>query len=380
MAQPNLKLMISSRCDDTMLLDDAGNEISLSDARKSWKSMIEREIYLGRKLLTVWINEEEVADQGTDAWDECLKQAASCDMFISIFDGSAGWQDKRNPGIGICHAEFDAAFSQAPEKVRVIRLANAKPSPGADWAFFSALTKPNGFHSFVGKKDDRRVKQADLTKEIGKVARELLLRLAHAGAADLKQSGPNIGEALDWSRMNFQQRAQAIKSAITNALSNRPNAYSPNGTDITVVEIEKSKIAMVPHAIPAAFGVSAAKEMTGQPFLRDHDYVSELSRSDDVAGPVHIIGCSKSVTEAQAIALLGFPDATIVPGAFGVYVADNVQKIQMCLVTNCRDASSTVHGVQRMFEWLDRSGESKHLLRRAKSRRKIVNAVIAEMQ
>ena len=380
MPQPNLKLMISSRCDATVLLDDNGNEMSLSNARKAWKALVERESYLGRKLLTVWINEEEVADQGTDAWDECLRQAANCDMFISIFDGSAGWQDKQNPGIGICHAEFDAAFSQAPEKVRVIRLANAKAAPGADLAFLDALSKANTFQSVVAKKEDTFAKQADLTNAVMKVVRELLLRMAHAGAADLKKSGPNIGQALDWSRMNFQQRAQAIKSAITIALTNRPNAYSKRGTDITVVEIDKSRIAMVPHAIPAAFGVSAAKEMTGQPFLRDHVYVGELSGSDDVAGPVHIIGCSKSVTEAQAIALLGFPDATIVPGSFGVYVADNVQKIQMCLVSNCRDASSTVHGVQRMFEWLERSGESIHLLRRAKSRRKIVDAVMAEMR
>ncbi len=337
-------------------------------------------MYLGRKLLTVWINEEEVADQGTDAWDECLKQAADCDLFISIFDGSAGWQDIRHPGIGICHAEFDAAFSQAPEKVRVIRLANAKASSGADMDFLSALTKASVFQSVIAKRADAYAKKADLTKGLQKVARELLLRVAHAGAADLKKSGPNIGQALDWSRMNFQQRAKAIKSAIKGALSKRQNAYSPVDADITVVEIEKSKVALVSHAIPAAFGVSAAKEMTGQPFLRDHEYVGHLSDGDDVAGPIHIIGCSKSVTEAQAIALLGFPDATIVPGSFGVYVADNVQKIQMCLVTNCRDASSTVHGVQRMFEWLDRSGESTHLLRRARSRRKIVDAVMAEMQ
>jgi len=379
MAQPKLKLMISSRCDTTTLLDEKGNQVTLSDARKEWKSLLEKELYLEKKLLTVWINEEAVADQGTNAWDECLKHAANSDLFISIFDGSAGWQDARNPGIGICHAEFDAAFSQSPEKVRVIHLANAKASPGADIDFLDALTKANVFRSVVAKKGEPFAKKADLTKAVKEVVRESILRFAHAGAADLKKSGPNVGEALDWSRMNFQQRANAIRSAITGALSKRPNAYSLEDTGLTVVKIENCKVALVAHAIPAAFGVSAAKELTGQPFLRDHEYVSALSSGDDVAGPIHIIGCSKSVSEAQAIALLGFPDATIVPGSFGVYVADNVQKIQMCFVTNCRDKSSTVHGVQQMFEWLVRSGESTHLLRRAKSRRKIVDAVMAEM-
>ena len=127
----------------------------------------------------------------------------------------------QNPGIGICHAEFDAAFSQAPEKVRVIRLANAKASPGADIAFLNALTKANTFEAVVAKKGDKFARQSDLTAAIQKVVRELLLRVAHAGAADLKKSGPNVGQALDWSRMNFQQRADAIKSAITNTLSYR---------------------------------------------------------------------------------------------------------------------------------------------------------------
>jgi hypothetical protein len=64
---------------------------------------------------------------------------------------------------------------------------------------------------------------------------------------------------------------------------------------------------------------------------------------------VHVIACHKGVTENQAVGLLGFPDATIVTPAFGVYVADNVQKIQLILLANCRDESSTRYAVQRFF-------------------------------
>lgn len=379
MAQQKLKVMISSRCNATKLSTEDGDEVTLSDVRRKWKSVIEAETFLGRKMVQVWINEAEVAEQGSTAWEECIEQATKSDIFIAIYDGSAGWQDKQNKGIGICHAEFDAAISQAPEKVRVIRLANAKISPGPDSLFSDALTKANVFESVVGKKGEPLAKEAELTKALHQVISEMVLRLSHAGAAELKRSGANVGQALDWSRMNFQQRADAIKVAITKALSSKASTSSTANEEITVVKLGNAKVAMVPHAIPAAFGVSAAKEMTGQPFLRDHDYVKQFEDRKDVTGPVHIIGCSKSVTEAQAIALLGFPDATIVPGSFGVYVADNVQKIQMCLVANCRDASSTIHGVQRMFEWLERSGERAHLLQRAKSRRKIVNALMAEM-
>ena len=65
------------------------------------------------------------------------------------------------------------------------------------------------------------------------------------------------------------------------------------------------------------------------------------------------------------MALLGFPDATIVTGSFGVYVADNVQKIQLCLIANCRDESSTRHGLQKLFDWLVQTGEDALLAKRA---------------
>jgi hypothetical protein len=77
--------------------------------------------------------------------------------------------------------------------------------------------------------------------------------------------------------------------------------------------------------------------------------------------------------------LLGFPDATVITTTFGVYVVDPVQKIQLMLLSNCRDATSTRFGVQRLFDWLDRSGESDALMRRARSRKKIVSAIRKEL-
>ena len=97
-----------------------------------------------------------------------------------------------------------------------------------------------------------------------------------------------------------------------------------------------------------------------------------------MAGPVHVIACHKSVNESQAMSLLGFPDATIVPGAFGIYVADNVQKIQLCLIANCRDESSTRHGLQKLFDWLAQTGEETLLAERAAARSRIVGAIAKE--
>ena len=53
----------------------------------------------------------------------------------------------------------------------------------------------------------------------------------------------------------------------------------------------------------------------------------------------------------------GFPDATVVSAPFGVFVADNIQKVQFAFIVNCRDEANTRHGVQRFFEWLAQTGE-----------------------
>jgi len=130
-------------------------------------------------------------------------------------------------------------------------------------------------------------------------------------------------------------------------------------------------------AVPAAMSVAAAREMVGQPFLKDHEYASSLTGNR--GGPVHLIGCHKTITEAQAMKLLGFPDATVVTTQFGVYVADNVQKIQLALVANCKDDANTRHGVQRFFEWLRQTGEGKLLAERAAARARIVKSIAQEL-
>jgi hypothetical protein len=102
--------------------------------------------------------------------------------------------------------------------------------------------------------------------------------------------------------------------------------------------------------------------MVGQPFLRVHQLHGAMVDSGAEAGPVHIIGCHKGVTENQAMRLLGHPDATIIKTPFGVYVADDVMKTQLILITGCRNPSAVHHGVQRMMTWLDQSEEAGRLI------------------
>ena len=64
---------------------------------------------------------------------------------------------------------------------------------------------------------------------------------------------------------------------------------------------------------------------------------------------------------------------------FGVYVADNVQKIQLVLIANCRDPENTRYAVQRFFNWLGQTGEGARLAQRAASRASIVRSIANEL-
>lgn len=100
------------------------------------------------------------------------------------------------------------------------------------------------------------------------------------------------------------------------------------------------------HGIPSGMAESAARELIGRPFLMDHKRVEEIdSTREKIVGPVHIIGVHKNVTERQALTFLGYPDAIIVKGKFGIYVADEVQKIQLVFLANCRDCTATRHNM-----------------------------------
>ena len=50
----------------------------------------------------------------------------------------------------------------------------------------------------------------------------------------------------------------------------------------------------------------------------------------------------------------------------------------MVLIGNCRDETTTRHGVQRLFDWLEQTGDVARLARRAHSKTKIIKAIYAE--
>lgn len=363
-----IRVMISSRCNDKF---PAKGGRPLSRIREDLKKEIESLRLFGRQVFEVWINEAQDPQGGKwDSWEVCMQAVRDCDILLVLSNGNAGWA-KEGGEIGICHAEMMTGLNQAPGKVRVINLGRIPIRKGANGRrnrrFQEYIARRNLFQGFA--KDE-----AELRAEVRKALMGALISLAQAGVRESSRGSPDYGDALSWIRMNFEARELAMRNVLRAAVLARKG--SRRAGDNVVARIGGRSVLLVTHAIPAALTVGPAKEMVGQPFLRDHKYYKWLQK-ERCGGPIHVIACQKAATESQAIKLLGFPDATVVNTPFGVFVADNIQKVQFVFIVNCHDETTTRHGIQRFFEWLAQSGEDKLAGIRARERTKIVKAIVS---
>ncbi|WP_246165107.1 hypothetical protein [Pigmentiphaga aceris] len=256
-------------------------------------------------------------------------------------------------------------------KVRLIALPWVALGTGDQGArnqrFRDELNRQTAFRGGEVKSID------DLKKRVFEALADAVVVLTQRGVKSSASSRFGMGQALDWTRLDFGARKREMENVVRNALAMQPGAKAL-GDDV-VLPLGGQNIGVVVHAIPAAFTVAAAREMVGRPFLRDHERTSLLAKAQ---GPLHLIACHRTATETQARALLGFPDAIVVSDLFGVYVADEVQKVQFAFLVNCRDDAQTRHALQRFLEWLDQSAEVQRLATRAQSRAKIVRVIAAE--
>ncbi|XAM01596.1 DUF4062 domain-containing protein [Phycisphaeraceae bacterium D3-23] len=371
-----IKVMISSRCGDK--IEYGGKRVELSEVRQALKKQIEALRFIGdKRVFTCWINEQEAAREGTqDAWDECLQHVKQADIVLCIYNGNAGWATSTS-GIGVCHAELLTAMSTGAVKLRLIQDGSSDFTDRTEGA---AATKVNvQMKKYVDRQNLFRSGRKFTTgEELIEIAVEALtdgvIEMTRIGSSEGRSGRYDSGEALDWSRLGFQERKTKMESVLRDAVSGR--SESKRDGDKCYVKLGGHQLLTLCHAIPAAFTIASAREMVGMPFLRDHEHLGSMATRQ--IGPVHLIACHKAVTESQAMKLLGFPDALFVETSFGIYVADKIQKIQLLLLKNCRDEAATLHAVQRAFDWLNRSGEAIHLGDRAKSRKRIIQAISKE--
>ena len=367
-----LRVMISSRCDDVFPLNQKNT--TLSDIRKELKTDIEAMKIAGKEAFEVWINEKvDPQGGGWDSWDVCMQAVQDADILLVLSNGYAGWAQS-GEDIGICHAELMTGLSNAPAKVRLIDLGKVSITKDDDGK------RNKNFQDYLDKQSLFRggtVKTVnDLKSRVKDALYDSVIKLTQSGVSQASKGKFYSGTALDWSRLDFQKRQQEMTTVLEKSLKGRSGSKEVDGQ--ILIALGRPKILVRTHAIPEALSVAAAKEKVGQPFLEDH-LLAGLLASNKCDGPLHIIACHRTATVSQARKLLGFPDATVVSAPFGVFVADNIQKIQFVFIVNCRDESTTRHGIQRFFEWLEQTGEDVLIAKRAKSRASIVKAIAEEI-
>lgn len=364
-----IKVMLSSRCND---LFSIGESTALTEVRRSLKNDIEAQRLFEFQPFKVWINENaEALDHSADSWDACLRQIRECDILIVLYNGNAGWA-KTGEDIGICHAEYAEGLKTSPGKVRLIELPLCEPS--ADPAQEARNRRFTAFKDSASAFRGGTVTTlSELNKEVHKALFDAVLTQTRRGGEGAKAGRFDLGAALEWSRLDFAGRSAAMVRELQAVLAGRPGSTTTD--ESLVIQIGDMPVLAKIHAVPAAFSVAAAREPVGRPHLQDHLEVSLLG---SVGGPLHFVACHRSVSETQATNLLGFPDATVISSPFGVYVADNVQKMQFVFLANCRDPSQTRLAAQRFWEWSEQAGESQYMADRAMARARIVTAIAKE--
>jgi uncharacterized protein DUF4062 len=365
-----IRVMVSSRCRD--LTELRKEQVELTVLRRGIKALVTEIAPFDSPFFDCWINEDSPAVEGSaDSWEACLRQARRADVVLVLYNGNPGWAGEPG-GIGICHAELQVALSSGAAKVFAVELPVCtlpdKPEEASRYTRFrDYFARQNLFVSKAKNGDE-------VLEAVPAILHEALAELVTLGGREARKGRFDTGDALDWSRLDFEDRKAAMETVVRDALATRKASKTGDGS--VYVRVGKADLLFLVHAIPAPMANAAAREMVGRPFHRDYLAASALGPRQ--GGPVHIFACHRGVTERQAADLLGQPDVVTVDAAFGVLAVDRSSKVQCLFLRNCRDETSTRHAVQRAFDWLQRSGEDELLAQRGGSRARIVKAIAEE--
>ena len=365
----SIKVMISSRVKAPLkgrqgvtigkaakeIAEQLGERSLFPDARFKQKPLFEFDLSLE--------DNARPADVSVDR--HCREMVADCDIVLALYNGEAG-SELQTGADGICFVEMRTAMDFAPEKLVVVQLPFRGRSRAADRRFRQWFDSQEIWRTPDEAGDVPAV--VDAASHALRVAVARMVRKA----GTIRFGNFHVGAALEWTRMNYERRAEAMRDAVYRSLSPHGEELNLEGQDeMTLFTIGRGKKRVFTwiHAIPAAISEPHAREMVGQPYLNDHKLTKVM---DGMPGPLHVVACARGITEAQAVRILGFPDATIITAPFGVFVADEVQKIQMAFLAQCRDEPSTHDAVSQFVSWLDRVGERDSILARGRLRSQLV--------
>ncbi len=360
-----IRIMLSSRCNSKV--EFPGNP-SLSELRRKLKKQLE-EMFPVKRFIEVWINEEGASAAGDhDSVQHCLEQVDKADIVIALYNGEAGWSAEVGD-IGICHLELSRAIQMNPHRLRIIRLPLANEGKGVERnrnrSFRSYVDDMNRFH---GKTPTSEGELIDCVKS---AVFHALGDAVHLGNQNARVGRGYNRAALSWAMQPNELLKKNIEKAILEYLLAKENAEALKG-------IENAVVVPVTDANRVIFSVSASPQgdivILGQPHRRDGKFKSYYVKGD---GPVHIVGCFKTMTESKARNVLGSgADARIYKFSTGIWAVDDLLGIQVVFLNKCNDTESTKFAVSEFFKWLNGSSQNLEMFQRAKVRNEIAAAML----
>lgn len=371
---PQLRVMISSRSNTKVWGGTRLTEIRLrlKEAIRSmrWQGVLpddEQASLIGddESLFEVWIHEPESGEPANESTFELsLRMVREQDLVIVLYSGEAGWvSNKRN--IGICHAEALEAIARRGKTTAIFKIEpGVVADEPADKLFAAYLDRQQVFTKTCSS-------EAELQRAVLAGIRDRVLELAQEGGQKLVRR--DRGAALDWESLTLAPRRAQMCAALREAL----DCKSIEEPGVVSADLGGVPYTLRIDAVPDAMSVAAARELVGQPHLRDHERADQLS--DTAPGIVHIIACHRGVTRTQATRLLGTPDAIAIDSEFGMLAVNVATQNQYILLRHCADADTIRTRITQLDQWLLSSEFGGKLEQRAKARARLLG-LMAEVQ
>jgi hypothetical protein len=213
-----IRIMISSRCSSRVA--DGEQQVSMTVVRKRLHDRLRDEALLGEALFEVWISDNAPDQSQGDldtAWNRSLEEVRKADIVLALYTGEAGWAPKSGE-IGICHAEFQEVWNNGPARLKVVRVLDAKFSGKKSAAEKKADKVFQDYFQTLNPTSPEARSADDIVARSLEALREAVASLVKLGGREARKGRFAYGTALDWSRLDFSTRKQAMEEALGEAL------------------------------------------------------------------------------------------------------------------------------------------------------------------
>jgi hypothetical protein len=354
-----IRVFLSSRVNSSFVGLDY--KYSLTDLRKFIRDELEKETFLGENVLQVLINEASFnSDLSRDAFDNCINTLRSGNIIIILYNGEAGWSVSNSTN-GICHDEFLIAINEFSGMTYAMSISQffKLPLEGHEKEKNDSFTGDIN-RSFRHMENISATTVEELKKTVLKQIKGYILDAVQKSFETRKEEvlGLNVfGETLDWSKLNYSERQEALFSKLESTFS-------------AIAGLETVIKAF--HAIPDNMSVADARNMIGRPFIEEHEMIKQKKEK---SGIIHFVAIYGNATETQVKNLVGYPDLTVIKGSFGYYLWEKNSHIQMFFLTKCINPQTVKTRLLQLINWLNGSGELSKIVVRANARFSILNAI-----